>query len=315
MEVIHDILKPDFVIDHPTTITIGNFDGVHKGHIEIIRRIRSIVKKNNSVPVVITFDPHPLSIISSGSPPELLSTTTEKLKLLEAYNIPIVALFPFNKRISQNSAKWFLENVLVGKLRVRNIVIGINHTFGRDREGNVEYLRKALLGTGIGLDVVKPLRSSGEMISSSAVRTALYQGDYKTASAMLGHPYPLFGKIIPGKGVGSTLGYPTINIQPGKHKLVPPIGVYACFINIKNAFLGGMLYIGTRPTFGGKNIVIEIACFSSLDVKAGDTLEVYALKYFRADVRFRSQGLLVDQIKKDQKAIRNYLRRRKIRLT
>ncbi|MBD3233449.1 MAG: bifunctional riboflavin kinase/FAD synthetase [candidate division Zixibacteria bacterium] len=316
MEVIHNILDDNFKFDKPTTLTIGNFDGVHKGHISILHKMYAIAEENDSVPVLVTFQPHPLHVLTPNYAPKLLSITAEKLDILEKYQVPVVVLFPFNKAVSQYSADWFLDEVLLKRLKAKHIVIGINHTFGRNREGDVNFLREKLPSRKVELDVVEPVRRMDkDMVSSSEVRSELLNGDFESAQKMLGHPYPLYGEIIGGRGVGTELGYPTINLKLRKRKLVPPSGVYACMIEHTDERLGGMLYIGTRPTFGENEMVIEIACFCRLDIKIGDFLKVFVLKYFRGDRKFENTDLLVNQIKEDEKSISDYLGKQKIKLT
>lgn len=315
MEIIHHILDPDYKFENATAVTIGNFDGVHSGHISILKKLLSISKHNNSVPVVITFDPHPLSVVNSSGAPGQLTDIREKLKLLENHGMPVIALIHFDKRFSQYSADWFINEVLVKKMNAKHVVIGVNHAFGRNREGDVEYLKEALPARGVLLDIVKPIKKSGVMVSSSNIRAELMDGKFDNAVKMLGHPYPLFGRVVSGKGVGKMLGYPTINMEVGERKILPPDGVYACMVERSQDTVGGMLYVGTRPTFDGKTRVIEISCFCPLNVETGDFIEVYALSYFRADIKFESTELLRKQLRKDEKKIGSYLRRNKIKLT
>ncbi|MCP4633385.1 MAG: riboflavin biosynthesis protein RibF [candidate division Zixibacteria bacterium] len=312
MEIIHNILDQDFSLEYPTTLTIGNFDGIHRGHISILKTISEISKSNDSIPGVITFDPHPLKITAPEKAPGLLTSTDEKLRVLEEQNTKIVILIPFDRRFSRYSANWFVEEILIRRLHAKHIVIGVNHFFGRNREGDVKFLEKVLPARGIGLDVVVPVHGNGDMVSSSKVRKVLYGGDFEGAVEMLGHSYPLFGKVVSGKGVGKTLGYPTINIDVEEDKIAPPQGVYACIIKRYGESVGGMLYIGKRPTFGGKTRVIEISCFCPLAIEVGDYIEAYALKYFRADMKFESKELLVEQIRRDEKLISSYLAKHKI---
>ncbi|MBD3168951.1 MAG: riboflavin biosynthesis protein RibF [candidate division Zixibacteria bacterium] len=315
MEVIHNITEPGFKYPRPTTLTIGNFDGVHKGHISLIHRILEKSRKENTAPVLITFDPHPLTVVNPSKTPSLLSTTDEKLRILETFKVPVVVLIHFNDEISGQSADWFLNDILIKSLDARHIIIGSNHAFGKDRKGNVSYLREVLPHKNIELEVVESIHESGQMVSSSEVRDAVAGNDFESAIEMLGHPYPIFGKIISGSGVGKTMGYPTINLEVSERKLLPPHGVYACKIDFTRETVGGMLYVGTRPTFGGYKDVVEISCFCSLDIEPGEYLEAYALKYFRADIKFESRDLLISQIKRDEQTISAYLKESKIKLT
>jgi len=315
MDIIHNILDQDFQFDSSTTLTIGNFDGIHRGHSSIFEKVISIARKNGTIGAVVTFDPHPSTILTPDRLPRLLTTTQEKLDILESANVPTVILIPFDKRFSQHSAVWFLEEILIRKLRATHIVIGVNHAFGRNREGDVDFLKNVLPEKGIALDVVKPVRESKEMVSSSAVRSIMNDGDFGNAIKMLGHPYPLYGRVVPGRGIGKALGYPTINIQVIKEKLIPASGVYACSLHIDRRTIGGMLYIGTRPTFDGKTKVIEISCFEPLDIQIGDCLKSFALRYFRQDMKFESPDLLVEQMRWDEKMISSFLGKQKIKLT
>lgn len=315
MEVIHNITEPGFKYPSPTTLTIGNFDGVHKGHISLIHRILEKSRKENTAPALITFDPHPLTVVNPSKAPSLLSTTDEKLKILESFKVPVVVLIHFNNEISEQSADWFLNDILINSLDARHIIIGSNHAFGKDRKGNVSYLREVLPHKNIELEVVESIHESGQMISSSEVREAVAENDFESAIEMLGHPYPIFGKIVSGSGVGKTMDYPTINLEVSDRKLLPPHGVYACKIDFARDTIGGMLYVGTRPTFGGHKDVVEISCFCSLDIEPGEYLEAYALKYFRADIKFESKDMLISQIKRDEQAISAYLNENKIKLT
>jgi len=287
--------------------TIGNFDGVHLGHQQIFRKIVQEARQNQSKSVVITFAPHPKSILHPDKRPfYLLTTLDEKLKLIESLEVDGVMLIPFSLEFSKTTAKDFVCQILWEQLRIKKIFIGHDYTFGKGKEGNEEFLARYGKKLGFQVDVTNAVKVGEIIISSTRIRNAILDGDVKTAGALLGRPYNLKSSVTGGHKRGTQLGFPTANLEPEKI-LLPPEGVYAVVVELKKNRYQGVLNIGSNPTFGNKELTVELHI---LDFQAdiyGEELEIFFIDRIRGEVRFDNPESLVNQIRNDVTRARTIL--------
>lgn len=288
-------------------ITIGSFDGVHMGHQKIIKRINHLAKEIGGESVIITFDPHPRKIIyPKDNSLELLTSLDEKINLCENYGIDHMVIVPFSIEFSQQNPREYIEKFLIGLFAPKYIVIGYDHRFGLNREGNITLLKEYEAQNGFKVIQIKKQELEDITISSTKVRNALKAGNVEEANQFLIHPYSLKGKIIHGDKIGQTIGYPTANIQVNeKDKLIPAEGVYGVNCHIEGLERQGMLYIGTRPTLEGKEAKrkIEVNLFDFDDNIYNKEIKVDFLYHIRGDMKFDSLKALKHQLARDKDAV------------
>jgi riboflavin kinase/FMN adenylyltransferase len=280
-------------------VTIGNFDGVHLGHIPILKKIIEEAHGENRKALVITFDPHPKKVLHPDiSPFYLITTLEEKIKLLEDLGIDGVILIPFNLEFSKISAEAFVNQILWDKLHIRKIFVGHDYSFGKNKVGNVTFLAGKGKILGYAVDVFNAVKYGDETISSTRLRYAILNGNVKMAMRLLGRPYNVSGVVIPGKSRGSTLGIPTANIKPDK-ELIPTEGVYAVIVHIEDNRFQGVLNIGFNPTFCDNERSVEVFILDFSGNIYGKRLNVVFIDRLRDEVKFDTPEQLVEQIKKD----------------
>lgn len=291
----------DFSPDVGTVITVGSFDGVHRGHQAIFDKLKSNASANNLLSTIVTFDPHPRKVLGSGGQLKILTTLEEKIALFEKEEIDLVQIIHFTKEFSKLSYIEFVENILVDKLKVRHMVIGHDHHFGRNREGGIVKLIGLGEKHGFSVEEVPPLTINGEIISSSVIRKFLEEGNVEKSSELLGRNYNVNGKVVKGDGRGKELGYPTANIQlDDSDKIVPKKGVYAVDVIHENNVFKGMMNIGNRPTFNFDLLTLEIHIFNFKDSIYENILEIHFKKYIREEKQFSSIAELKAQLEKDK---------------
>jgi len=283
-------------------VTTGTFDGVHLGHQKIISRLKEVAKQHNGETVLLTFYPHPRMVLfPDDNELKLLNTQQEKIELLRKYGIDHLIIYPFTKAFSRLTSVEFVRNILVNRIETKRLVIGYNHHFGRNREGSFEHLNE--YGSLYGFEVEEiPARDIDNIeISSTKIRKALQIGDAKAAMAFLGHEYTLSGKVVEGKKLGKTIGYPTANVfADDKYKLIPADGVYAVKVKHKNSVYGGMLNIGNNPTVNGQFKTIEVNIFNFDNDIYGDEVTIYFLERLRDEVKFNGLEELKAQLARDK---------------
>ncbi len=293
--------KPEHVEKRKKTIiTIGTFDGVHLGHQKILDEVVKRAKEIGGRSLVITFDPHPRFVVSPDYDLELLTTTDEKLTILETTAIDNVLVINFTKEFSQMSYENFIKKIICDEIGVQHIVVGYDHKFGKDRGGD----KSKLLGmsdecdfTVSGADEVK---IDGEVISSTKIRKALKTGDLEKANKYLGRNYSFSGKVIRGAQRGRELGYPTANIKPEAHKVIPANGVYFVKVFLRDEVYFGLMNIGTRPTFEHLNHpIIETYIFGLNKNIYTKLVKTEVIKKIRDEVKFVTKEALIRQIEKD----------------
>ncbi len=269
-------------------VTTGTFDGVHLGHQKIISRLKDVAREQNGETVLLTFYPHPRMVLfPEDNDLQLINTQDEKIELLERYGIDHLIIYPFTKEFSRLTSIEFVRDVLVNSMKTKRLVIGYNHHFGRNREGSFEHLKE--YGPLYGFDVEEiPAKDIDHIeISSTKIRHALQTGDIKTAISYLGHEFGITGKVVEGKKIGRTIGYPTANIAvDDKYKLIPADGIYAVKVKHKGSMYGGMLSIGNNPTVNGQFRTIEVNIFDFDKVIYGDDATIYFIERLRDEVKF-----------------------------
>jgi riboflavin kinase / FMN adenylyltransferase len=293
-------------------VTIGTFDGVHVGHQQIIKQLKEEADRINGETVIITFHPHPRSVVKASKPVYLLSTLEEKISLLTTFGIDHLIVVPFDKNFSEQKPEDYVTNFLFEKCKPHTLIIGYDHRFGKNRAGDYHLLEH--FGKQLGFTVKEiPEHLINEVtVSSTNIREALLKGDVQTANSYLGYNYFFEGIIVDGNKLGRTLGYPTANIIiHDEDKLVPVNGIYVAEAEIVNGQpstvnrelstpLKGMMSIGVRPTVDGKNRTIEMNIFDFEKDIYGYIIRIFVCAYLRPEEKFNSLDELVHQIDKDK---------------
>jgi len=289
-------------------VTIGAFDGIHIGHRRILGEVVLLARGLGVRGAVVTFDPHPMSVIQPGESPCLLTTTGEKAGLIGELGLDELAVMRFSPKLAERTAEWFVKNVLLARLNMRRLVIGYDFRFGRGREGDASYLRSLGEKHGFGVDIVPPVRYLRHPVSSTRVRTALVRGDVKSAARMLGRPYSVAGVVSRGEGRGRKLKYPTANLEiEDERKMLPSRGIYAVRVTLGSRPAPGALYIGTKPTFGGRTESVEVHILGRKGDLYGRRLEVSFVRRLRDDREFSGEAALKKAIAGDIARVRKIL--------
>lgn len=290
--------------DSKSVITVGTFDGFHLGHRKLFEKVNALAEMNGYKSIVVTFDPHPRTVLkSSDNDIKLLSTTEEKLEIIGQCQINNVLVISFTKEFAGTSYEKFVSELLVKKLNLGILVIGHDHKFGKDRLGDENRLKELAETYKFGIEVVEPVYIENELISSTKIRNALLNGDIKNANKFLARDYSFKGKVVHGATRGRLLGFPTANILVNDiNKLIPQNGVYAvkCIVNGNENY--GIMNIGFRPTFEtGHNLVIEVHIFDfNFDIYDRE-IEIHFIDRLRDEKKFESKEELIYQIEKDKK--------------
>jgi riboflavin kinase/FMN adenylyltransferase len=300
------------LLPHPegTVVTVGTFDGVHLGHMAVLREIAARAQAAGRKSVLVTFEPHPLEVVNPQAAPPLLTTGPERREVLAVTGLDYVVFLRFDRRLADFTPERFVREVLIGRCGMRELVIGHDHGFGRGRSGDVETLRRLGRSDGFAVDVVGLVELGGHAVSSTAIRRAVAGGDLRTAARLLGRPYTLSGRVVRGEGRGRTLGVPTINVGDiPERKLLPPDGVYAARVEWAAGTAGGMLNQGARPTFGESRRGVEVHLFGVDADLYGQWVRVEWVERLRDVRRFGSVEQLQDQLKRDRAAALDALAR------
>lgn len=279
-------------------VTVGNFDGVHRGHAAIVSRLLSMAKEVGGPATVFTFDPHPVRLLRPESAPPPLTWTDRKSQLLEQLGIDLLVVYPTDESLLQMSATDFFHSVLQGKLNLKGIVEGENFRFGKGRSGNVDTLLRLAQETKIPCEVVPPLLIEGDIVSSSRIRNLIAGGNVELAGKLLTCPYRIRGIVVHGAQRGARLGFPTANLD-GIDTLIPSHGVYAGRAYLDSVVWPAAIHLGPSPTFGEKVGRVEIHLIGYSGNLYGQTLEVEFLKRLRDLVAFDSVDALREQLTKD----------------
>lgn len=306
MKIFHSI--NEFHSDKKTIVTLGTFDGVHIGHTEILKKLTQNTHDGEFESTVLTFFPHPRTVLQGKSDLKLLNTINEKISLLENIGIENLIIHPFDEKFADLSAEEFAKTILVDQLQVQKIIIGYDHRFGKNRTADINDL--ITFGTQYGFEVeqISAQEIDAISISSTKIRNALELGDIDLANQYLGYSYFLSGTVVKGKQLGRTIGFPTANIELDEdYKLVPKNGVYIVCAKIDNQLVNGMMNIGFNPTVEGKNKTIEVHLFDFNSDLYNHKIKISIIHPIRSEQKFESVAVLKQQLIKDKEFSIQYL--------
>ncbi|SHG90238.1 bifunctional riboflavin kinase/FAD synthetase [Winogradskyella jejuensis] len=290
-------------------LTIGTFDGVHIGHQAILKKVKNLGKKKNLIPSVLTFFPHPRMVLKQNEDIKLLNTISERKFLLEKFGVKLICVKTFTKEFADLSARDYVKNILVEELNTKQIVIGYDHHFGKNRSANINDLIKFSEEFDFEIEEISAEDIEQVTVSSTKIRNALNDGDVSLANTYLGYNYFLTGKVVSGHSIGRTIDFPTANIYIEEdYKLIPKDGVYVVksFVNSKEVY--GMMNIGSNPTIKNKPRSIEVHFFDFEDNLYGKEVVIEMLHRLRDEHKFKTVDALKTQLKKDKKASLTYLK-------
>lgn len=292
-----------------TVLTVGTFDGVHRGHQRVLECIATRGEELGLSSVLVTFDPHPLEIVRKEAAPALLTLADEKLEVIAESGINYVAIVPFTKTLQRYDAAAFVDQILRQRFHVKHLVIGHDHGFGRGRAGDVEVLRRLGETRGFTVEVVPAVQDAdGVAISSTTIRQAIVAGALERASRLLGRAYSIAGRVQGGERRGRLLGFPTINLgAPSPRKLLPPPGVYAVRAQTHLGPFGGMMNLGPRPTFGDETVAVEVHLFDAEGDFYERAVRIDILSRLRDTRNFDGAEALVAQLREDEAQARRAL--------
>lgn len=279
-------------------VAIGNFDGVHRGHLEIVRRLHERARDVGGPALVFTFDPHPVRLLRPEQCPPPLTWTERKAELLAAHGVPTVVAYPTDEQLLSLSARSFFEKIVLGVLKAKALVEGPNFYFGHNREGDVTLLGELAREAGLTLDVVPPVEVDGELVSSSRIRALIAAGDVAKAGALLSAPYRIRGMVSHGAGRGGKLGFPTANLA-GVDTLLPQQGVYAGRAIVQSMVYPAAINLGPNPTFGEAAVKVEVHLLDFRDSLYGQPIEVEFLHRLRDITSFDGPEALINQLESD----------------
>ena len=287
-------------------LTLGNFDGVHRGHQAILRRVAEVAHENGGEAVAMTFNPHPVAVLRPDRAPPLITSLRDKIDLMAAQGVDVLVVQHFTPTFAALSAEAFVERFVVQRLQATRLVVGHSVSFGHERRGDAALLEALGRRFGFAVEVVGPVRADAHDVSSSAVRRAIAAGDVVLAATLLGRPHRLAGRVVHGQHRGSTIGFPTANVRV-RVGMSPPDGVYAVRVRHGDAWLDGVANIGTNPTFGDSPRTLEAHLFDFDADLYGERLSVAFVDRLRGEVTFPSVEALVAQIGRDAEQARAIL--------
>jgi len=298
-----------FSSSEKTFVTIGTFDGVHYGHQKIIEKLVYDAKKAGKKSVLLTFFPHPRMVLQKDSNIELINTIEEKKLLLQKTGLDYLIIHPFSKEFSRMTALEFVRDLLVNQLNISKLIIGYDHHFGKNREGNIVQLTEYSHLYDFTVEEIPAQDINDVSVSSTKIRRALHAGNLKTANNYLGYHFMLNGNVVNGKQLGGKIGYPTANIDVKEnYKLIPKTGVYVVKSIIDQKIVFGMMNIGNRPTVGGNHQTIEVHFFDFNQDLYGKNLTIELIYFLRDENKFDSIDALIHQIKNDEEIARDYIK-------
>jgi riboflavin kinase/FMN adenylyltransferase len=297
MQVVRDL---DSLPGPPcrTVLTLGNFDGVHLGHREIFRRVVDKARELKGTAVVVTFEPHPLRLLAPDKAPLQLNTPEEKVRLLAASCIDLLVVLNFTRQLADMPAEAFVRDILVGKLGVKHLIVGYDYAFGRNRQGDTNFLAVQARRHNFSLEVLEPVRAAQQAYSSTAIRRILREGRVAEAVKVLGRNFTLDGEVVHGDGRGRKLGFPTANLVTQK-EILPRDGVYAVKVKWRDAYYDGVINIGCRPTFAPSAPTLEIHLMDFHGDLYAERLRIYFVERLRDELRFASVEALQEAVFED----------------
>jgi riboflavin kinase/FMN adenylyltransferase len=294
----------------PCAVTIGNFDGVHKGHTQIMRRVASVAQEHGWKAAVLTFDPHPSKLVAPDRAPLLLTTPQERARLILDQGIDEVLILPFTMQVAKLSPEEFVRQILSDKLKARAVLVGDNFRFGNRAAGDAHTMEELGRKYGFRTEVVGAIAWRGRIISSSEIRRLIQAGDVSLACRMLGRPYSLSGVVVPGEGRGASQTVPTLNLDTGA-ELLPKVGVYITRTHDRKSTREwpSITNVGYRPTFDGHRLTVETYLLSTLEGNPPAEISVDFLRWVREERKFENAQALKSQILRDVGRAQTFFRR------
>jgi riboflavin kinase/FMN adenylyltransferase len=306
MEILRSISELER-LRGPLFLAIGVFDGVHRGHQAVISTSADHARAADGTPVVVTFNPHPEKVLRPERAPHLLTATQHKIALIRNLGVRHLLIINFDKQFAATEPEVFVQQLVVHAKPLREICVGHEWSFGKNRRGNLDLLKK--FGAEFNFQVVgvPPVRTNGEVVSSTAIRQAIEKGDFAKAAAMLGREYTILGTVTRGDNLGKKIGFPTANLSAHSEQF-PPNGVYIAEAKVDSELRRGVINLGVRPTVsGGKSErVLEIHLFDFNRDIYGQDVEVRFFKFLRPEKKFENLDALVQQIRKDVEQARSF---------
>ena len=298
MHIVHDLEKLEKPLINPV-LTIGNFDGVHKGHMVLFNKVKERAQAINGQSAVMTFEPHPIKVMKPGNGPPLITPMKEKLELIARTGVDVLFCVPFTREFAAISARDFVEDMLLKKIGIKEIVVGYDYTFGHNRLGDISLLKALGEELGFKVHVVEPVYIDRRLVSSTSIRELVREGKFSLAEAFLGRHYQISGVVIKGANRGGRLlGFPTANLKV-VDELIPRMGVYAVKVNVEENTYNGVTNIGTNPTFGEHALSVETHLLDFSGDLVGKTIRIIFLQRLRDEITFSSIEELANQIAED----------------
>lgn len=296
----------DYSPKTPLALSIGMFDGVHRGHQTIIKNLNIAAQNKGLESAILTFWPHPRTVFNPNDDLKLLNTIEEKTYLLAKNNVQHLFLKEFDEEFRSLTGEEFVKQILVEKLNVKHLIIGYDHTFGKNRSGDFNLLQKMSSEFGFEVVQVEAVDFQDRHISSTQIRNALLNADITAANEMLGYHYSVSGEVVHGKKLGRTIGYPTANISVNPMKFLPKIGAYIVDVFVKNKQFRGMLSIGTNPTVDGKSLSTEVYILDFNDDIYGEAISVNFRQFLHDEIKFDDLQQLIEKLDEDKKLTENF---------
>ena len=294
-----------FNINEPTAVTLGNFDGIHLGHQELIKTVLKYSKEQKLKSVVFSFEPHPVEFFGKNNEFKTMFSVDEKKYVIDRLGVDVLIQYPFNSEFASMSPEEFM-NLLVEKTNCRVLVVGENYCFGKDRVGNIDTLKKLGEERGINVIGIPRVKIHDVRVSSTRIRGLINYGDMETVTKLLNKPYFAMGEIVHGDERGRVMNFPTINLEPPLKKLLPPDGVYFSRVILEGRIYVGMSNIGVNPTFGGEARKIETHIFDFDQFVYGKMAVVGFYKRIRNERKFGNMNELISQLNDDRAECRRY---------
>lgn len=291
-----------------TVVVLGNFDGLHKGHLSLIEKAKQVAKAEDLAVTLFTFDPHPTEILSNQAA-RLINSKTEKQYLAAKYGVDYYVEFPFTQKTAALAPEEFIQQILVQRLDAKVVIVGVDYRFGAKRSGNVELLQRKQKKYGYRLYAMEKIKMFGQVISSNRIRQEIEKGKIERANKLLGHPFFISGEVVNGTKLGREIGFPTANIVPQGRRQLPQKGVYLTKVIVADKEYYGLTNIGTKPTVQAdlKQIIVETYIHNfSADIY-GKTIQVLFIRYLRAEETFSDINQLILQMNRDKQTLLKYI--------
>lgn len=291
----------DYTSQKPLALSLGMFDGVHLGHKSIIDELLKVGSENNLETAILTFWPHPRFVFNPNEDLKLLNTLEEKKFLMEKYGIDTLFLKEFDEEFRNLTGEEFVRQILVDKLNIKYLIIGYDHSFGKNKSGNFELLQKLSKELDFKVEQMEAINIHENNISSTKVRNALLAGNIIDANEMLGYPYSVSGTVVHGKKIGRTIGYPTANIETDSVKLLPKKGAYIVEVLVKDKQYKGMLSVGTNPTVNGEKLTVEVYILNFEGDIYNEKITVSFRDFLHDEIKFEGLEKLIERLDEDKK--------------